>query len=185
MGWGHERMVDSCTIASSKRVSCKGQGPAPSNSRTLAYTCTCTTSAFMHLMIAPLYLSLTANSYRAPRARSRTGARLHRTTAPSTLVPGHRPREGWEQDSFTDGSKITGDTSTYAQGTDLGRLPAQSTGISFQRAAAIGSCVRALLFGIQEIYSRELPLGSQSHSRISSLFVCASVSFVYKPSVKP
>jgi len=33
------------------------------------------------------------------------------------------------------------------------------------------------------IYSRELPLGSQSHSRISSLCVCARVTFVYKPSV--
>jgi len=29
-----------------------------------------------------------------------------------------------------------------------------------------------------DIYSRELPLGSQSHSRISSLCVCARVPFV-------
>jgi len=33
------------------------------------------------------------------------------------------------------------------------------------------------------IYSRELPFGSQSHSRISFLCVCARVPFVYKPSV--
>ena len=35
-----------------------------------------------------------------------------------------------------------------------------------------------------EIYPRELPLGSQSHSRIISLCMCARVLFVYKPSVK-
>jgi len=35
-----------------------------------------------------------------------------------------------------------------------------------------------------QIYSRELPLGSQSHSRISSLCVCARVPFVYEPSGK-
>jgi len=36
-----------------------------------------------------------------------------------------------------------------------------------------------------QIYSRELPLGvqSHSHSRISSLCVCARVPFVYKPCV--
>jgi len=39
------------------------------------------------------------------------------------------------------------------------------------------------LFSRTKIYSRELPLGSQSHSRISSLCVCARVPFVYKPSV--
>jgi len=33
------------------------------------------------------------------------------------------------------------------------------------------------------IYSRDLLLGSQSHSRISSLCGCARVPFVYKPSV--
>jgi len=35
---------------------------------------------------------------------------------------------------------------------------------------------------VSEIYSRELPLGSHRHSRISSLCVCARVPFVYKPS---
>jgi len=44
-----------------------------------------------------------------------------------------------------------------------------------------------LLLGLSnekgEVTCAELPFGSQSHSRISSLCVCARVPFAYKPSL--
>ena len=73
--------------------------------------------------------------------------------------------------------------------------PLARPGAAFPRRAVVGHLrntwgaagrrINPNILGLTPIYSRELPLGSQRHSRISSLCVCARAPFVYKPSVRP